>query len=362
MTLTVSLDHHLPGFTLDASFEAPPGITALFGHSGAGKTTIVQAVSGLLRPDRGRIAVGDWVVLDTSRGICLPPHRRRVGYVFQDGRLFPHMNVRRNLHYGVRFSGHPHNPAQTDRIVGMLGIGDLLDRYPAGLSGGEKQRVAIGRALLANPRLLLLDEPLAALDEARKAEIMPYLERMRDEAGVPILYVSHSAAEVARLATTVVVLDHGRVVNAGPAIEVMADPASASAFGPRETGALLAARIVARADDGLTELATSSGRLHLPGVEGAPGTVLRIRIPAHEVIIARDRPEGLSALNILPATIRALRHGEGPGVMVQLECGNDLLLARITRRSANALLLEPGMPCHAIIKSVAVARSDIGGL
>ncbi|WP_333818150.1 molybdenum ABC transporter ATP-binding protein, partial [Tabrizicola sp.] len=178
MTLSVSLGHRFGGFSLDVDFEAPSGVTALFGRSGSGKSTVVNAVAGLLRPDRGRIVIDGTIVLDTAAGIALPPHRRRMGYVFQDGRLFPHLTVRQNLLYGRWFAPRTAG-VELPRIVDLLGIGALLERRPGGLSGGEKQRVAIGRAILSNPRLLLMDEPLAALDEARKAEILPYLERLR---------------------------------------------------------------------------------------------------------------------------------------------------------------------------------------
>ncbi|RYH11750.1 molybdenum ABC transporter ATP-binding protein [Tropicimonas sp. IMCC6043] len=362
MSLAITLRHAREDFVLDVDVETPSGVTALFGPSGAGKTTIVQAVAGLLRPDSGRIRIGDDLLQDSATGHWLPPHRRRIGYVFQDGRLFPHMSVAKNLAYGRRMSGAPRDPASEARLLAMLGIDHLLDRAPALLSGGEKQRVAIGRALLSQPRLLLLDEPLAALDAARKEEILPYLEKLRDASGLPILYVSHAVAEVARLATSVVILRQGHVDRSGPVAELLADPALTRALGPREAGAVIEARVLRHHEDGLTELATSAGHLLLPGVGAAPGTGLRIRIPAHEVILALTPPEAISALNILPARIRSLRGGDGPGVMVQLESGADLLLARVTRRSAEALALEPGKNCFAIVKSVAVARDDIGAL
>lgn len=354
--LDVTMQHRLSGFVLDVSFRASSGVTALFGHSGAGKTTVVQAIAGLLRPDAGTISVDGSVLLDTARGICRPPNRRRIGYVFQDGRLFPHLDVRRNLLYGAGGGSGEFR----DRIIAMLGLEALLDRRPSRLSGGEKQRVAIGRALLSDPRLLLLDEPLAALDDARKEEIFPYLERLRDDVGLPIVLVSHSVAEVARLATTVVILEQGRTVASGSAIEIMADPDTVAAFGPRQAGALVEARVMTHHADGLSELETSSGRLLLPRVMVAPGTSLRVRIPAHEVILSRDRPTGLSALNILPAEVRSLRAGGHHSVMVQLACGSDLLLATITARSAAALALAPGVPLYAIIKSVAVPPRGIG--
>jgi len=360
MSLSVDIGHGFGGFSLEAAFEAPEGVTALFGRSGAGKTTLVNAVAGLLRPECGRIVLGERVLFDSAAGVCLRPHERRIGYVFQEGRLFPHMSVARNLSYPARVSGRKVDPAETARVVEMLGIGPLMERRPGALSGGEKQRVALGRALLSAPEMLLMDEPLAALDAERKGEILPYIERLRDEMRLPILYVSHALDEVARLATTVVLLADGRVVKAGSAEALFADPDLAPRFGLREAGALLTGEVVMHHPDGLTELRVSGGVLYLPGIEAAPGTRLRIRIEAQDVILSRDRPEGLSALNILPAVVEAVKHGEGPGVIVQLRIGADLVLARLTRRSAEALELAPGRACHAIVKSVAVARGDIG--
>ncbi len=357
--LEIALRHRFAGFDLDVAFRAPPGLTALFGRSGSGKTTIVNAVAGLLRPDQGRILADGAVLLDTGAGVCVPPHRRRVGYVFQDARLFPHLTVRQNLMYGRWFA--PRGPgADLGQIVEMLGIGPLLGRRPGALSGGERQRVALGRAILSNPRLLLMDEPLAALDEARKAEILPYLERLRDELRLPILYVSHSAAEVARLATTVVLIGAGRVQASGPAGAILSDPAMAPAFGLREAGAILTARIAAQEDDGLSRLDTGAGPLWLPRVAGGPGTLVRLRILAQDVLLATVRPEGISALNILPVTVREIRTGEGPGALVALVAGDDVILARITRRSAERLQLTQGQSIHAVLKAVAVAPADVG--
>ncbi|CUX79550.1 MAG: ABC-type molybdenum uptake system ATPase component ModC [Roseibaca calidilacus] len=359
MMLEVAVKHAFKGFSLDVAFKAPPGVTVLSGRSGSGKTTLVNAVAGLLMPDQGCIASGDWVLLDTAKGVRLRPHKRRLGYVFQEGRLFPHLTVRQNLAYGAWFAPKDALREDTARVVEMLGIGPLLDRRPAALSGGEKQRVAIGRALLSAPRLILADEPLAALDEARKAEILPYFERLRDEVSVPILYVSHSASEVARLATTVVVLDAGRVVAQGPAADVLGDP-HLRPGGARDVGAVLTARVLRHHEDGLTELQAGGLSLFLPQVAAAPGSSLRIRIAAHDVILSCERPQGLSALNILPGTIAEMRAGDGPGAIVALDTAAGRVLARITRRSATAMALAPGMRVHAVIKSVAVAAFDIG--
>lgn len=359
MTLSVALQHRFADFTLDAAFEAPEGVTALFGRSGSGKSTLVNAVAGLLRPDKGRIMLDGTVLLDTELGRMLPPQRRRMGYVFQDGRLFPHMTVRQNLLYGRWFAPKGQGAA-IGRIVDLLGIGALLDRRPGGLSGGEKQRVAIGRAILSNPRLLLMDEPLAALDEARKAEILPYLERLRDEVRLPILYVSHSVAEVARLATTVILMEAGRVTAQGPAIEMLADPAIAPAMGLREAGSMIFARVVAQEEDGLTRLETAGGPVFLPSIGAGPGARLRLRILAQDVMLATERPRGISALNVLATIVEDIRLGDGPGAMVQLRMGEERLLARVTRRSVRALDLHPGAQVFAVLKTVSVGRENVG--
>ena len=360
MSLAIRLAHTFPGFALDVEIEAPPGVTVLFGRSGSGKTTIVKVVAGLLRPDTGRIAVDGRVILDTRTGLRLPPHRRRLGTIFQEGRLFPHLSVRQNLAYGRWFA--PKGAPREDfaRVVEMLGIGPLLDRRPGALSGGEKQRVAIGRALLAAPRLILADEPLAALDEERKAEILPYFERLRDEVAVPILYVSHSAAEVARLATTVVALRDGRVARTGPTEAVLADP-MVTPMGTRAAGAVLQARVVRHHDDGISELEAGGVSLYVPRVPQASGQRLRVRIAAQEVILSRQPPEGLSALNVLPGVITSIRSGAGPGALVSLATPAGRVLARVTGRSVAALGLAPGTACHAIVKSVAIAPEDVDG-
>ncbi len=213
--LDVEVEKRLGDFSLSARFRSGNGVIAVFGPSGAGKTTLVNMIAGLVAPDRGRIAIDEAVLFDSAKGIDLPPHRRRIGYVFQEGRLFPHLSVAHNLDYGRRMCGLPPDRAQMARIVGLLDIGQLMERRPGKLSGGERQRIAIGRALLMRPRLLLLDEPLASLDVARKREILPYLERLRDEIGVPMVYVSHQAAELRRIATSVVRLAAGKVAAAG---------------------------------------------------------------------------------------------------------------------------------------------------
>jgi molybdate transport system ATP-binding protein len=227
IVLVVDVEKRLGAFTLAARFEAAAGVTALFGPSGGGKTTVVNMIAGLLTPDRGSIALDDSVLFDAVAGINVPPHRRGIGYVFQEDRLFPHLSVRQNLDYGRWMSGRPRDADRYARIVALLDIGHLLDRRPRLLSGGERQRVAVGRALLMRPRLLLLDEPLASLDAGHKREILPYLVRLRDDSGIPMVYVSHTAVELRRIATNVVRLDAGRVVAAG-GLELLKD---ADAYG-----------------------------------------------------------------------------------------------------------------------------------
>ncbi|MDH2326255.1 molybdenum ABC transporter ATP-binding protein [Cereibacter sp. SYSU M97828] len=349
MTLSVSIRHPLAHFALDLAFDAGPGVTAIFGRSGAGKTTLVNAVAGMLRPAEGRIELNGEVLSEGRHFV--PPHKRRIGYVFQDGRLFPHLTVRQNLLYGRWFSG---GGADVGRIVDMLGLAPLMDRRPARLSGGEKQRVAIGRALLCAPRLLLLDEPLAALDTARKAEILPYLERLHEE-GLPILYVSHSVAEVMRLAARVILLDAGRIVGSGAPADLLSDPASG--LSGSESGALIPAHVAAREADGLARFDTAAGPVFLP-TDQPVGAAAVIRIHAQDVMIALFPPAGISALNVLPAVVEQTIP-RGHETLVRLRLGPEALLARITTRSAAALGLAPGLTCHAILKTVAIADYSV---
>ena len=356
--LEVDIEHRFGAFTLDAHFRSGRGLTAVLGRSGAGKTSIVNAIAGLIRPRRGRIVIDGSVLLDTERGICTPSHRRRVGYVFQEGRLFPHLSVRHNLMFGHWFApGRERRGAHFDDVVDLLGIAALLDRRPARLSGGEKQRVAIGRALLSSPRLLLMDEPLASLDGRRKDEILPYLERLRDEARVPIVYVSHSVAEVTRLATTIVLISEGQVRAVGPVQEVMGRAELYPLTGRFEAGALLAVRVAAHDPRwSLTELVGSFGRLVVPLLDAPVGTALRVRIRARDVTLAATAPSGISALNVLAGRVERLVPIEDGAIEVQLRLGDERLLARVTRRSSEALGLAPGREVFAVIKTVAIDR------
>lgn len=361
MTLEVDVALSRPPFELAASFRTGPGVTALFGRSGSGKTTLVNMVAGLVRPDRGRILVDGRALFDSTARIDLPSHRRRVGYVFQESRLFPHLTVRQNLLYGSWFRGQSFRLGSIDQIVELLGIGDLLMRRPATLSGGEKQRVSIGRAVLSDPAMLLMDEPLASLDEARKGEILPYLERLRDQLDLPILYVSHSVPEVVRLASTMIVLSAGKVLASGPVEEVMGRPELFPAAGRYEAGSVLDARVVAHdAEFGLTELETAGGMLRVPRLDNAVGSRLRVLIRARDVMIATERPHQISALNILAGRIVALQDDGRPIGEATIAVGEGAIRARITRRSMSQLGLVPGREVFAVVKTVAIDHKSFG--
>ena len=351
----------LGAFALDAAFGTDGALTALFGRSGSGKTTVLNLIAGLARPDSGRIAVGGRVLYDSLGGVALAAHRRRVGYVFQEGRLLPHLTVRQNLLYGSLF-----NRAQT-RVVGfgqavaLLGLEALLERRPAALSGGEKQRVAIGRALLSNPEVLLLDEPLASLDTPRKAEILYYIERLRDEVRVPIVYVSHSLDEVVRLADSVVLLSAGKVLASGSVRDLMSRVELRPYLGRFEGGAVIEARVAGQdLENGLARLEFDGGALEIPDVEALVGEQVRIRVRARDVSIALSRPAGLSIRNVLAGTVAELGEENGASLDVRLDLGGTPLIARITRKSAAELGLRPGVPVFALIKSVSIDRRSVG--
>ncbi|SHF16887.1 molybdate transport system ATP-binding protein [Kaistia soli DSM 19436] len=349
MTLTFEAEKRLGDFVLEARFTSEGGVTALFGPSGSGKTTIVNLVAGLSQPDRGRITLDGEVLVDRAVGVMLPPSRRRIGYVFQDARLFPHLSVQSNLSYGRWFGPRAGRWGDFGAIVELLGIGALLKRRPLDLSGGEKQRVAIGRALLASPRLLLMDEPLAALDRARRAEILPFLERLRDEMKLPILYVSHAVDEVARLADQVVIIEAGRVAAAGPVGTVFADVAADS-----ETGAILTAIVHAEDEiDGVTLLDHPAGVLQIPKLGRRLGTRVRVHIRARDIALAVGEPGRLSIRNRLAARVVAVSE-QMSDVAVSLDVGGEPMLARVTRGAQRDLGLAPGLAVTALIKAVAL--------
>ncbi len=341
-----------PGFTFDAAFEAGPGVTALFGPSGSGKSTALRLIAGLERPERGRISLDGEVLTDTEARLHRPPHRRRIGLVFQDALLLPHLSVRSNLSYGRFFTRKADRRLSFDAVVQVLGVGHLLDRSPATLSGGERQRVAIGRALLASPRLLLMDEPLASLDAARKRELLPFIERLRDEFAIPILYVSHAAEEVARLAARVVMLETGRVTASGPPDEVLgAAAAGADRF---DAVSILSAVVKERLPAyGLTILAHPAGDILVPG-QLDPGRTVTIAIRATNVALATGGAES-SVRTRLQGRIAGMRMDDGPSALAAIELtGGGVLQASVTRLAVDELGLRVGSDVVALVKTVAL--------
>jgi molybdate transport system ATP-binding protein len=353
VTIDVRLRHSFGDFTLDAAFVVEGrGITALFGASGSGKTTIVNAIAGLLRPDSGRVVLDGHLVTDTEERVFVPTRLRRTPCVFQNARLFPHLTVGKNLLFGWRRAPQRAPMRDYDEILDLLGLAPLLARKPARLSGGEKSRVALGRALLASPRLLLLDEPLAALDAARKSEILPYLERLRDLARVPMVYVTHSTDEVARLADDLIVMDKGRVAGQGSVFDLLSDP-ELGVLVPTP-GAVFPAIIQDQRADGLTVLRFEGGELLVPSLPREIGTRLRVRLRADEVMLARRAPEEISANNVLAAQVVAVETAGGNQVLVRLLCGNLKFASRITRASRDRLGLAAGQRVFAVVKSVTI--------
>jgi molybdate transport system ATP-binding protein len=363
--IEVDVEKRLGAVRLPAPFTAPDsGITALFGRSGAGKTMLVNTLAGLTRPDRGRIALNDTVLFSTEQRVDLPPERRHLGYVFQEGRLFPHYSVRGNLTYGMpRHAGPP--AIAFDAVVTLLGLEALLDRWPGDLSGGEKQRVAIGRALLAQPRLLLMDEPLASLDAPRKTEIMPFIERLRDELRLPIIYVTHAMEEIVRLADTLVLLSQGQVAAVGTVEELTSRLDLRPLTGRYEAGAVIRTTLAGHdVTYGLSELAFPGGRLRVSHLALPLGTPIRARIRARDVALATTRPTDISIRNILAARIVELAPDRAPAIDVRLDIGTAeqpvALWSRVTARAARELGLEVGRHVYALVKTVALDRRSLG--
>lgn len=354
--LSVDVEHRQGDFALRTRFDVPNGVTAIFGRSGSGKTTLARIVAGLIRPRRGRVVVDGTALVDTDRGIWIPPHRRRIGFVFQDAQLLPHLDVRQNLLFGRWFSRDGDRGPDLAEVVALLGIAPLLGRRPAGLSGGERQRVAIGRALLARPRLLVMDEPLASLDDDRKAEILPFLERLRDETRVPIAYVTHALPEILRLADTMVRLDGGTVLACGPTADVMARFDLVSEPG---AGSVLDAIVVAHDDTfGLTRLSTVAGDVHVPRTDDAAGSRRRVMIQPRDVTLSLDRAGRTSSLNVFSGTVAEVAETDGAAALVRVDCNGASIVANITRKSRHTLALVPGMRVDAVVKSVAVATGQ----
>ena len=359
--IDVDIEQRRGDFHLDVRFSAEAPIVGLFGRSGSGKTSIVNAIAGIAMPERGSIRVNDAILFDAEQRIDVPPESRRIGYVFQDGLLFPHMDVQANLTYGQRFRDPRDRFIDEARVVELLGLGGLLQRKPRTLSGGEKQRVAIGRALLAQPRILLMDEPLASLDAARKSEILDYIERLRDELSIPIFYVSHSVAEMTRLADAVVVLSEGKCVAVGAVDEVIGRLAPEHEPERDDAGSVLDTHVTAHdATEGLTTLAFDGGELLVPRLDAAIGDRVRATVRARDVSLALTRPADVSILNLLAATVVALDELPGALVLVRLAVGGSTVVARITGRSSRQLGIRPGLELHAMIKAVSFDRRSVG--
>lgn len=341
-------------FTLQVSLDVPAqGVTVLFGPSGSGKTSLLRCLAGLEPRVTGQIRVGDALWLDSAVGVHCPPWQRPIGMVFQDASLFAHLTVAGNLDFGLKRTPPELQRLSRAKVIELLGLAPLLKRYPAGLSGGEKQRVAIGRALLTSPRLLLLDEPLSALDATRKGEILPYLETLRREWAIPMFYVTHAMEEVTRLADTLVLLDQGRVVGAGVPSALLSRLDLPDVFAD-EASVLLPVVVQERDEaDHLARLGFAGGELWVPSGRLQPGQTSRVRIHARDVSLALSPATDSSILNRLPAKVLDSRPAGHPGhCMVQLQVGQEVLVARITQRSHQALRLRPGLPVWAHIKAV----------
>jgi molybdate transport system ATP-binding protein len=355
LMLTVAAEKQRGAFALRVHFELPtPGVVALFGRSGCGKSSLVNIIAGLLAPDAGSIALDDFVLLDTNRGINVPPERRRIGYVFQDARLFPHLSVAANLRYAQkRAVGAPY--VSLDAVTGLLDLASLMDRRTHQLSGGERQRVAIGRALLTQPRLLLLDEPLAALDGARREEVLPYLGTLRDQLAIPMVYVTHDFDDVLRLATHIVLMEAGSVIAQGAVGEMSLDPHLRAIIGPDEVGAIIDG-IVLGIDSGanLTKVRVGHGELYVQAMGLAAGTALRVQLLARDIIVSTQIPQHLSVRNSLAGVVTSIHGDDLDSDLVTIDIGAAQIMARITKAATRDLSLRPGMKVWALVKSVSL--------
>jgi len=367
--LKVTAKHRRTGFSLDVDFDLPtPGVVTLFGRSGCGKSTVVNIIAGLLHPDEGRVALDDTVLLDTSIPIRLPAERRRVGYVFQDARLFPHLSVAANLRYAERRAvGRPY--VTFEEVSRLLDIGSLMHRRTHQLSGGERQRVAIGRALLTQPRLLLLDEPLAALDAARRDEVLPYLQTLRDELKIPMVYVTHDFDEVLRLATHVVLMDRGSVTAQGDVASMSLDSRLRSIIGPDQVGAILDGWVAGF--DPASQLArveVGNGTLNIRTKPLATGASLRVQLLARDIIVATHAPQHLSVRNSLQGVITRIDGDDMDADLITIDIGagraidlgTQRVLARITKAATEELALRPGLAVWALVKSVSLRGYPLG--
>lgn len=370
--LSIKIKRQVGSFALSVDAEVADGITGILGPSGAGKSMLINAIAGLVRPETGTITLEGRTLFDAENKINLAPEKRDLGLVFQDARLFPHMTVQSNLTYARRKNSQP--LATFDEIVDLLNLSHLLKRRPHHLSGGEKQRVAIGRALLSAPTALLMDEPLANLDLARRREVMPFLEMLRDRFAIPIVYVSHNLDETIRLANRVLVMDNGQIVAQGPVETVLSriDVQSLILGGPTgdshpEPITIVSATILTRHDDGLFSIDTPWGTLTAPEIFGSSGDTIRLRLRAHDIVLASSPPEGLSIRNVIAGEVGTMTQAGPAQVDVLIRpvgpTGTPTLWARVTRRAAEEMQLRPGMPIWALLKAVVLASDiDLDGL
>lgn len=360
--LSVDIVKQRGPFQLRLQFTSPQAsVVALFGRSGCGKTTATNLLAGLLQPDAGRIALGDVVLFDSEQGIDVPTERRRIGYVFQQPRLFPHYSVRSNLLYGKARSTVNEPALQFEHIVALLGLQQLLPRLPHQLSGGEQQRVALGRALLAQPRLLLLDEPLASLDQARRTEVLPYLERVRDELGITMVYVSHQFEEVLRLASQVVLLEQGKVIAAGALTDISLHPALRQLIGAEAIGTVVDAQVTAiDRDNGLARLAVGKGHLLVDAQTLHVGQQVRLQLLARDLILALHPPQGLSVRNQLPGVLISIE-ADMHASLISVDVGGVTLQARITNSAVRDLNLRLGLEIWVLVKAITLRDRVFAG-
>ena len=362
MSLKVAVEKRLGSFLLDVAFDAPtPGIVALCGPSGCGKSTTINIIAGLLLPDHGEISLGEDVLLDTRRKIAIAAERRGIGYVFQDARLFPHLNVASNLRYAQRRARRaPY--VSLERVLAMLDLEPLLSRRVHRLSGGERQRVALGRALLSQPRLLLLDEPLAALDRDRREEVLPYFETLRDQLAIPMIYVSHQFDEVLRLATHIVLMQAGKVAAEGGITQMSLDPKLRALIGPDAVGAVIDGTVIGEdAASGLTRVRVGNGELNIEAARLVAGARMRVQLLARDVIVSTRMPQYLSVRNSLPGVVTAIdddgtgNAGELGSDLVSIDIGAGAsILARVTRAATRELELAVGAAVWALVKAVSL--------
>jgi molybdate transport system ATP-binding protein len=355
LMLAVAAARKRGAFALDVCFDLPtPGVAALFGRSGSGKSMVVNTIAGLLKPDSGRIVHDGAVLLDTQLKIDVPPESRRMGYVFQDARLFPHFSVAGNLRYAQRRAAGS-TYVSLDTVTDLLDLGPLMDRRTHQLSGGERQRVAIGRALLTQPRLLLLDEPLAALDGARREEVLPYLETLRDQLAIPMVYVTHDFDEVLRLATHLVLMESGAVIAQGEVAKMSLDPHLRSLIGPDQVGAIIDGVVLGfDPASGLTKVRVGNGELHVQVGDLVVGTPLRVQLLARDVIVSTQVPRRLSVRNCLAGLVTSIQDDQLGSDLVTIDIGGAAIVARITKAATRELSLASQMNAWALVKSVSL--------